>query len=252
MFLSRPPRHPHLVGLVDRLWWAAPQPGGEVQVEWVLPTCRSQLILSPAGSVFVGPKVRAERIERRTDATVVGVSLVAGTESAFVESRGRETRGLTISLDAVMSLGSLADRLAERNGTEAIDLAETELVAWLSPAPLVPAVLAAERAVRSGARSTNIAASLGVDRRKLVPEFRQMVGVTPKHYERICRFNRTVAAARTPDAAPLATIAAVQGFSDQAHLTREIVHFAQTRPSLIHRDGTGMVNHVASDKIFKT
>ncbi|MEP1124489.1 MAG: helix-turn-helix domain-containing protein [Ilumatobacter sp.] len=90
------------------------------------------------------------------------------------------------------------------------------------------------------------------DRRRFVPEFRRMVGAAPKQYERICRFNSAVAAIRLPNARPLASVAVDHGFADQAHLSREIGHFAQISPSRLHRDGATMANHLEYDKIFKT
>ncbi len=210
------------------------------------------MILSPESSIFVGPKVRAERVERRTDERTVGVSLVAGAESAFTGSGGDATRGMTGSLDALVSVGSLSDRLAEEEVDEVLDCLETALVGLLNDSPVNPRVLAAARAIRDGHRATRTFEVLGVDRRRFVPEFRRAVGVAPKHYERICRFNLAVEAIRRSGAEPLATIAAEHGFADQAHLTREIRHFAQTSPSRLHGDGAEMINHLDPDKIFKT
>ena len=208
--------------------------------------------MSPESSIFVGPKVAAERIERRTDDRIVGVSLAAGAEFAFTGHGGDTTRGITAPLDALVSVGSLPERLAEAEGGEVLECLETELVGLLKYSPVNPQVLAAARAIRSGHRATRALEVLGVDRRTFAPEFRRAVGAAPKHYERICRFNLAVDAIRRHDPEPLATIAAQHGFADQAHLTREIRHFAQTSPSRLHGDGTTMINHLDPDKIFKT
>lgn len=252
LVVSRAPLHPLLDGLVDRVWRAVPEPSADPRVEWILPTCRAQMILSPRVSVLVGPRVSAELIERRTDEPAIGVSLVAGAAAAFIGIGGHEICGITTPLDAVLPIGSLPDHLAEQSADEALDLIEAELVKWLEQASVNPLVSAVERAIRAGHPAAKTAEVLGVDRRRFVPEFRRIVGVAPKRYERICRFNRVTKAIRRPDAGPLASIAVEQGFADQAHLTREVRHFAQTSPSHIHRDGTDMVNHVEPDKIFKT
>jgi len=249
--LSRPPRHPLLVGLVDRLWCALPEPSTEVRIDWILPTCQAQLILSPDSSIFVGPKVRAETVARRTADRVVGVSLTAGAEFAVTGSSGDETCGLTLPLDALVSVGSLPDRLAEQDDDLVLNCLEHELVGCLQASARSP-VLEAAHAIRRGRRATDVIDALGVDRRRFVPEFRRMVGAGPKQYERICRFNAAVGAIRLPGARPLASIAVDHGFADQAHLSREIGHFAQISPSRLHRDGATMVNHLEYDKIFKT
>lgn len=252
VMVSRSPRHPLLAGLVDRLWCAVPEPAPKVRAEWILPTCRAQMILSPMASVFVGPRMSGEMIERRTDKSAVGVSFGAGAAIAFIGADAYETFNITTPLDAAWPVGSLSDRLAEQTVAEALDLIEAELAKSLRRTSVNPAVFAAARAIRRGHPAARTAELLGVDRRRFVPEFRRIVGVAPKHYERICRFNRATEEIRRPDAKPLALIAAEQGFADQAHLTREIRHFAQTTPARMHRDGTGMVNHVKPDKIFKT
>jgi AraC-like DNA-binding protein len=250
--LSRAPRDKRLVGLVDRVWWAAPEPTADVRIEWVLPTCRAQMILSPEGSVFAGPKVAAEQIERRTGGPMVGASLAAGAVSALLGIGGYETLGATVRLDSVWEFGSLSERLAEQATTAALDLIEAALVDQLQPARVDELVLAAAQLIRAGRSATQAVAMVGADRRTFVPEFRRTVGVAPKRYERVCRFNRTIEAIRGPDAAPLAMIAAEHGYADQAHLSREIRHFALASPSRLHRDGSPMVNHVSPDKIFKT
>lgn len=249
---SRIPHHPLLVGLVDRVWCAGPEPAAPVNMEWVLPTCRAQLILTPGASVFAGPKVVAESIERRTGEPMVGVSLTAGAVPVLLGIGGHEALGVTVALDAVWSVGSLPDRLAEEAGDSVFDRIEAELVKQLRPTLVDPLVVAAERAIRDGRSAAQAIALIGTDRRALVPKFRRVVGVAPKHYERVCRFNRAIEAIRQSDAAPLAWIAGEQGFADQAHLSREVRHFAGTSPSHLHRDGSVMVNHVTSDKIFKT
>ena len=257
VFLSRPPLHPRLIGLVDRVWWTAPECRSGVSEEWVMPTCRAQIIFAPEASSLVGPKVAAERIERRLSEPMVGVSLVAGATSAFVGASGSDLCGATVSLDALLPVGSRPDLLAECGGAAALGRVEAEMVDRLGDLTTDPAVQAVERAIREGQAATAAIAEHGLDRRTFVPDFHHAVGVTPKRYERICRFNRAVAAVRHVNAKPLASIAAAHGFADQAHMTREIRHFARTKPSLMHRDGTNMVNHlepekIEPDKIFKT
>jgi AraC-like DNA-binding protein len=210
------------------------------------------MILSPESSVFVGPKVASERIRRRSSEPMGGVSVAAGAVPALLGVSGHEALGATVGLDSIWSVGSLPERLAEDAGHGALDLIEAALVDRLEPAWADTSVLAAATAMRNGRAATQAVAALGADRRIFVPEFRRTVGVAPKLYERVCRFNRAIEAIREPDAAPLAAIAAEHGYADQAHLSREVQHFANTSPSRLHGDSSTMVNHVSADKIFKT
>jgi len=253
-FVSRPVRNSLLIGLVDRIWCAQPEAGGSHRVERILPTGRAQLILRSdrEGSIFVGPKSRPETIHRRVDEAAIGVSFAAGAADTVVSVSGCETLDRTVPLDSVMAVGSLGEHLAGLAPGDALDLIESELARRIRVDHASELVLAAERAIRSGVPAGRIASYLGQDRRRLVPEFRRVVGMAPKQYELVCRFSRSVAAIRRADAPSLACIAAQLGFADQAHLTREVGRFAAVSPAQIHRDGTTTPNHIDPGKIFKT
>ncbi|SEE63216.1 helix-turn-helix domain-containing protein [Ruania alba] len=252
--LSRPVRHALLKPLVDRLWWTGPAPGATEVRERILPTGRAQLIISAghADSVMIGPTSKSVDIIRRGDRVTVGAAFRAGGAEPFVAVPSEELTDITITLRSVWALASLPDRMAELRADAALDLLEAELLQRLQPERVTPTVLAAERAIRAGRGAGAVAAWLGEDRRRLVPQFRRTVGVGPKHYERIRRFSRTVEAIRQPQPPSLATIAAELGYADQAHLTREFGHFAGVLPSQLLGSASGSLNHVDTDKIYKT
>ncbi len=103
-------------------------------------------------------------------------------------------------------------------------------------APLPAPVLGAwARLVQSGgrARIEDVARDVGWGRRHLAARFRAELGLTPKAYARVVRFERALAALRAPHPAPLAAIAAAAGYADQAHLTREVRTFAGTTPAAL-------------------
>lgn len=84
------------------------------------------------------------------------------------------------------------------------------------------------------ARVEEAARLLGCSRRHLSSTVRAALGVTPKQYQRLLRFEAArgglVAAARA-GAISLAAVAAASGFADQAHLTREWQAMAGCTPS---------------------
>lgn len=79
-------------------------------------------------------------------------------------------------------------------------------------------------ALSGTARVQEAARLLGCSRRHVSGTVRTALGVTPKEYQRLLRFEAArgglVAAARA-GAVSLAAVAAASGFADQAHLTRE-------------------------------
>ena len=104
------------------------------------------------------------------------------------------------------------------------------LAAWLE-----------RRLVESGGAAAigGLAESAGVSHRHLVAVSRAELGVAPKTYARVLRFNRAqalIAAARPPDWARLAVEA---GYYDQAHLIREFRALAGETPARLGRSPLG-------------
>jgi AraC-like DNA-binding protein len=79
-----------------------------------------------------------------------------------------------------------------------------------------------------------VADEVGYSRRHLGNLLRAEVGLTPKEYQRVARFehrrSRLIAAA-TAGRPSLADVAVRAGYADQAHLTREWVRLAGCTPS---------------------
>lgn len=76
----------------------------------------------------------------------------------------------------------------------------------------------------------DLVAESGFSHRHVVKVFREAVGVSPKTYLRLGRFNRTLHRLHATGTASLADIAAENGFSDQAHMTREFGAIAGVTP----------------------
>lgn len=90
-----------------------------------------------------------------------------------------------------------------------------------------------------------VAKTLGVSERQLERRFRNRVGVTPKQYARLSRFERAVTAARQHvgtitgmqsqdaelDAVSLTAVAQLAGYYDQSHFVREVRQFTGSTPS---------------------
>jgi AraC-like DNA-binding protein len=92
-----------------------------------------------------------------------------------------------------------------------------------------------DEAARLLSRSPDVetaAASLGVSRRQLERRFKTRVGMQPKHFARIRRFQR-VFHAMEGDSAGWVDAAADCGYYDQAHLIRDFRDFAGEPPSLL-------------------
>lgn len=148
-------------------------------------------------------------------------------------------------LDA--DLGRLAERVAAApDWPTRFDLVEAALLRRLGDGPdhVRPELAWAFDALkRSGGRVSvaGLATCLGWSRRHLTGRFSRTFGVPPKRMARLVRFERAAALVAAPGL-DLATLAADTGFSDQAHLTREVRALSGLTPTALrghHHDDDG-------------
>jgi transcriptional regulator GlxA family with amidase domain len=71
---------------------------------------------------------------------------------------------------------------------------------------------------------------LGWSHRRLIARFRDQIGLAPKTFARVIRFDRAVRQLRTATSRSFAEIAFDCGYFDQAHMNREFREFAGTTP----------------------
>lgn len=71
----------------------------------------------------------------------------------------------------------------------------------------------------------------------LINQFKKYVGLTPKYYHRILRFNEILGKIRNEERLPWAQIAYDCGYADQSHFIKEFKHFSGFNPKeFIERD----------------
>jgi AraC-like DNA-binding protein len=99
------------------------------------------------------------------------------------------------------------------------------------------AALVAKAAGRlSQASVRTVADEFGLSERHLRRLFQQAVGMSPKRFERIARFERAVRAARFEAGSTWANIAAAAGYYDQAHLIEDFRDIAGATPGAFLRE----------------
>lgn len=133
-----------------------------------------------------------------------------------------------VSLDDLLPARArgLAERAAnERDWDARFDLVED----FLERAPrasqrFLPLAWAARRIEASGGRARvgDLARELGYSRRRLIDGFRDAVGVTPKRYCRLVRFERLTQARQRMPRVSWACLAAGSGYFDESHLARDV------------------------------
>lgn len=90
-------------------------------------------------------------------------------------------------------------------------------------------------AARGCAQVGAVAAELGWSRRYLTERFRGEVGLSPKTFARVLRFEHAHELAAARDPLPWADVATVSGYADQAHLVRDWREFTGRSPTAWRR-----------------
>ena len=99
------------------------------------------------------------------------------------------------------------------------------------PAPPVAWSWAHLRSTGGGAPIKTLADESGWSQRLFIKRFREHVGVAPKTFARLVRFDRAVTAVRSPDKRSLGEIAFDCGYFDQSHMNRDFRELAGMTPT---------------------
>lgn len=160
--------------------------------------------------------------------TPLGAHRVLGLPMHELENR-------TVPLDDVLAnTGELTDRLRDaRSWTQRFDLVESFLLRRLdrsgAPEPSLDWAWAHLRRTGGSIPIRALADDLGWSHRRLIVRFREQIGVAPKTFARLVRFDRAVSALRAGRG--LAETAFATGYFDQAHMTRDFRELAGTTPA---------------------
>lgn len=84
-----------------------------------------------------------------------------------------------------------------------------------------------------GARVEQVAADLGWSRKRLARRFHDAIGLHPRAFAGLARFERFATALRAAPDQPLAHAALDAGYADQAHLSREVRRYADLTPAAL-------------------
>lgn len=104
--------------------------------------------------------------------------------------------------------------------------------------------------LRGGARGMGVAEvcdRLGLSNRHLIHQFRTTVGLTPKTFARVARFQGVIRDLHDVDHPSWSRLAARHGYADQSHLIREFRRFALLTPTTFLERRTPDQGNVMAD-----
>jgi AraC-like DNA-binding protein len=221
---------------------------------WIVDADRgAKLHFIPDGYSSIWCEIRGDRVEwylrgpltgpadRRfhSSATLAGVRLRPGVPSLLTNCPVDRIVDRRIRLaNTAWARPLVTGRFSDAAPAARLDLLERFLAERLAGAQVHPVVATAVAAIQlaNGQASIGaIAASSGVSARHLTRLMRAWTGLAPKAFARIVRFQSTLAAMADTPREPLASVAASNGFFDQAHLSGDVARLAAVTPASIVR-----------------
>ena len=128
---------------------------------------------------------------------------------------------------------SVRDRLAEASDSEQqLQLFESLLMARLPQVRGIhPAVAQALHQFTTTSNVRAVVKHSGYSHRRFIALFQQAVGLTPKRYCRVLRFQKILECVSANNTISFVDLALVAGYSDQAHFNREFQEFTGVTPT---------------------
>jgi AraC-like DNA-binding protein len=265
--LSRDPRPP-LRPFVKTIWLADGTVERQRQCaarEHVLPTGEMHLVFRLTGqpvrlyrdsldadgvalgsAVIGGPRASYYVKHVSAPSASVGVQLRPGAAGLLFGAPAGELKGRHYRLDDLWGRAAVAARdrlLEEPDPRRRLDVLESLLLERLPRVcGLHPAVAMALERFQEEPGIREVVEESGYSHRRFNALFQDAVGLTPKLYCRVRRFQRAL---RRVTTGCWADIALGAGYSDQAHFNREFREFSGVTPGEYRRVAPAFANHVA-------
>jgi len=183
------------------------------------------------------------------DTYTVGAQLRPGAARALLgipadELAGRHVRLGDLWGDTLVN-AALAQMQEARRPDEQVRVMEAFLVARVRPVRGIhPAVASSLMGFDPATRVAELVRESGYSHRTFISLFRREVGLPPKLYARVMRFQRTLRRLEAEPALDWAALAHEAGYSDQAHFSREFHEFAGVTPELYRRIAPAAPGHI--------
>jgi AraC-like DNA-binding protein len=181
-------------------------------------------------------------------ASAIGAELLPGAADLLFGTPSGELAGRHFRLDDLWGRRAVSAReqlLEERNPERRLDLLESLLASRLPTVRgLHPAVALALERFTLTASVRHVVAESGYSHRRFVALFREAVGLSPKLYCRVRRFQNALTRVAAGSTSGWADFAITAGYSDQPHFNREFLEFAGVTPGEYRRRAPDRPYHI--------
>ena len=267
IFVTRRPAPP-LDAHIDAIWLfhCAPRP---FTPERVLPTGGAQLIVNlkedqtrtydavsgrchrMPGSTLGGVATRFQIIDTAEQEHVAGVAFRPGGTTAFFPTPAYALTDFDAPLDALWGARATA-RLREQLLEAATPEAALDVLEWTLRAtylgrtrhPAVAFALDAFMKRPDVGRVGEVTSAIALSPKRFIERFKADVGITPKRYCRLLRFQQAVGRAHAARDVDWAEVALACGYFDQPHFIHDFREFSGLTPTAYGALKTAFQNHV--------
>jgi AraC-like DNA-binding protein len=270
MFLRTYTPGPPLDEYIDRFWYCSDTPPHPR--ERILPSATAQLVINLSddeiriydasdpsrlrrysGAAVSGPYSNFFLIDPLVHASIIGVYFRPGRAVPVLGVPASELADAHVDLETLW--GPTAAELRERLCTAATPakrfaVLEEVLLRRLRQSPpwhgAIPVALDAFEQAEAAVKVRDLAQRVGLSQRRFIQLFTTEVGLTPKLYGRVRRFQRARELVRKETEPDWAAVAVACGFFDQSHLIRDFGEFSGLSPVayLNQRSKHVLLNHV--------
>jgi AraC-like DNA-binding protein len=189
-----------------------------------------------SGAIISGAYGRS--FEPTAEASIIGVHFKPGGAFPFLGLPAGDLTDTHVDLETLWgpSAGRLRERLCEtRTPAERFQLLQEALLSRLCHGVeqhyAVSAALEMFGKNQAGPTVREAAKYLGLSQRRFIQVFKAEVGMTPKLFSRIQRFQQTRAFIQQNPSPNWAALALDLGYFDQSHLIREFLEFSGLNPT---------------------
>ena len=253
---------------VDQIW----RYDGLVQehdLERVLPTGTMQIIINLAddtsrkydrddprrvethhGAIVSGPHAGYFIIDTAEQVSVLGISFTPGGAAPFLDMPASELRDLHVSIENIWGnvARQLREQLLEAEDSDPFGILEDWLLArgngGLGRHPAVAYALTQFSGVPHTRSISDVTDRVGLSPRRFIELFDAEVGLTPKLFCRIKRFQHAIRIVHQAEVIDWADLGAMAGYYDQSHMIRDFQEFSGLNPSAYLKQRGPHLNHV--------
>jgi AraC-like DNA-binding protein len=262
--------HPPLNKFVDLLWFYDGYSPGPHSKERLMPDGSIELVINLKqneariydrekldqytrlpGALLCGPHSSFFVIDTAQQASVIGIHFKPGGGFPFFKMPACELHNLHVSLEDLWGheAGLLRERLLEaQTPQEKFQVLEQCLLEQafkpLERHRAVDCALGLFRNIHTAPAMTDLADHIGISSRRFIQLFSNEVGLTPKLFARVRRFQQVLQNIRTNADFSWVDMAASCGYFDQAHFIHDFKEFSGINPTTYVAHKTDHLNHV--------